>query len=51
MNRPESKPEFPANVPYGTYPRRATWPLTVLIIVFAAWFFFLVWMAVQYPAR
>lgn len=47
----ESKPELPPDVPFGTHPRRSAWPLTALVIVFALWFAFLVWMAMRYPAR
>ena len=46
-----SKPEIPPHVPFGTRPRRPAWPLVALIVAFATWFAFLVWMAVQYPAR
>ena len=47
----ESKPETPPNVPFGTYPRRPCWPLAALLVIFAVWFAFLVWMAMRYPAR
>lgn len=49
MTAPKSGPPSPA--PFGTEPRRTTWPLVALISVFVAWFGFLVWMAVSYPAR
>ena len=47
----ETQPEPPPNSPYGTHPRRSSWPLVLLIMLFAAWFVVLVWLAVQYPAR
>ncbi len=52
-DRPKSQSQPPPgpNVPFGTEPRRPAWPLTALLIVFAAWFAFLIWMAVKYPAR
>ena len=47
----ETKRESGPDVPYGTHPRRPMWPLVALIVVFAAWFAALVWMAVRYPAH
>lgn len=47
-----AKPKQPdSSAPYGTEPRRAKWPLLALIIAFALWFAFLLWMALAYPAR
>jgi len=48
---PETKPQQQHDAPFGTQPRRPVWPLTVLIVIFALWFLFLVWMAIQFPAR
>jgi hypothetical protein len=39
------------HAPYGVHPRRAAWPLATLLVVFAIWFGFLIWLAVKYPAR
>lgn len=47
----ESKHEMPPDVPFGTQPRRSPGPLAALIILFALWFGFLIWLAVRYPAR
>ena len=49
MTEPDPKP--PPNAPYGTYPRKATWPLVLLIIANAAWLGVLVWMVTNYPPR
>ena len=46
-----SAPQPSADHPYGTEPRRSRMPLVTLIAAFAAWFAFLLWMALQYPAR
>ncbi len=47
----ERKHDTPPNVPFGTHLRRSSGPLLALIVIFAAWFGFLVWLAVYYPAR
>ena len=47
----EPKQEFPSDAPYGTRPRRPTRLLVMLIVLFAVWFGFLIWMAVRYPAH
>jgi hypothetical protein len=44
------KPDPSRPGPFGVYPRRAVWPLVLLIVIFTFWFAFLVWMAVKYPA-
>ena len=44
------KNEPPPDVPFGTHPRRSTGPLIVLLVLFAAWFVCLVWLALRYPA-
>lgn len=41
----------PTNVPFGTAPRRTAWPLFGLLVIFAAWFGFLLWLALTHPAR
>ncbi len=41
----------PGDAPFGTLPRRSRWPLVSLIVVFAAWFCVLLWLALRYPAR
>jgi hypothetical protein len=47
----EPKHDTPPDVPFGTHPYRSSGPLFALIVVFAAWFGFLVWLALRYPAR
>lgn len=47
----QPKHETPPDVPFGTHPRRSKGPLAVLIVLFAAWFICLVWLALRYPAR
>jgi hypothetical protein len=46
-----AKHEIPPDVPYGAHPRRARWPLAVLLVIFVIWFGFLIWLAAKYPAR
>jgi hypothetical protein len=41
-------PNSPA--PYGAQSPRSAAPLVAAIVLYAAWFAFLFWMAVQYPA-
>ncbi len=41
-------PEHPA--PFGAQEPRPAWPLTITIVLYAAWFGVLVWMALFYPA-
>lgn len=48
---PGSDPQPPPNVPFGTCPRRTAWPLIVLSVLFVAWFVFLWYVALKYPAR
>ena len=47
----DAKTQIPPDSPLGTQPRRATWPLAVLLAAFAIWFGFLIWLAAKYPAR
>lgn len=49
MNKSTS--ESSSEAPFGTEPRRARWPLQVLIVLFGLAFVLLIWLAVQYPAR
>jgi hypothetical protein len=51
MHMPENKLPPPGDAPFGTLPRRSSWPLVSLIVLFGLWFCFLVWMALRYPAR
>ena len=46
----ESQPAPPNHAPLGTLPRRPAWPLVVLIVIFAAWFAILIFLAVRFPA-
>ncbi|MEW6252338.1 MAG: hypothetical protein AB1716_16990 [Planctomycetota bacterium] len=49
---PENNPQPPpGEAPYGAAQPRPAWPLVTLLALFALWFCFLIWMAVQYPAR
>ena len=45
------KRDAPPDLPYGVQPRRPAWPLALLVVGFAAWFAFLIWLAIRYPAR
>jgi hypothetical protein len=49
MTNPDN--ETTSDRPFGTVPRRPVWPLVLLIVLFVAWFAFLLWMAIFYPAR
>ena len=46
----KTEPETSSEAPFGSS-RRPAWPLALFIVLFAAWFVFLAWMAIQYPAR
>lgn len=48
MTHPDAQPS--SDAPLGTLPRRRAWPLYALIVAFAVWFVFLVFLAVRYPA-
>jgi hypothetical protein len=49
VNQPKDFP--PADAPFGTHPRRTPAPRIALVMIFALWFGFLVWLAARYPAR
>lgn len=40
----------PPHVPYGAWPRRGRGVFIALLVLFAAWFFVLLWLALAYPA-
>lgn len=40
----------PPNVPYGAWPRLGNGFFVALLVLFAAWFGGLIWLACAYPA-
>lgn len=47
----DKAPPPSSDMPLGTSPRRPTWPLIALTLLYLVWFAVLVVLAIRYPAR